>query len=136
MPPIARRADDPDRSRWDAFVASRPEGDLLQAWGWGNCTALAGEPPIRILVEDGGEIRGVAQVLMRRAPFGRQVAYVPHGPLWDRSAPDADRIFAWLLQGLRTLARKRQNGNTGDSRACGSRGHDRSGDQTRPAALL
>ena len=106
MPPIARRADDADRPRWDAFVASRPEGDLLQAWGWGNCTAMAGEPPARILVEDGGQIRGVAQVLMRRAPFGRQVAYVPHGPLWDRSAPDADRIFAWLMQGLRTLARR------------------------------
>jgi lipid II:glycine glycyltransferase (peptidoglycan interpeptide bridge formation enzyme) len=106
MPPIARRADDTDRSAWDAFVASRPEADILQAWAWGACTALAAERPIRILVEDGGRIRGVAQVLMRDAPFGRQIAYVPHGPVWDRSAPDADRIFAWLLQGLRTLARK------------------------------
>ena len=43
---------------------------------------------------------------MRTAGFGRKVAYIPHGPLWDRSAPDADRIFAWLIQGLRTLARK------------------------------
>jgi len=106
MPPIARRADDTDRPAWDAFVASRPEADILQAWGWGACTALAEERPIRILVEDGGRIRGVAQVLMRRAPFGKQIAYVPHGPVWDRSAPDADRIFAWLIQGLRTLARK------------------------------
>jgi lipid II:glycine glycyltransferase (peptidoglycan interpeptide bridge formation enzyme) len=108
MPPIARRADDADRTAWDTFVASRPEGDLLQAWGWGECTALAGEPPKRILVEDAGHIRGVAQVLMRSAGFGKQVAYVPHGPLWDRSAQDADRVFAWLIQGLRTLARKEQ----------------------------
>ena len=92
--------------RLQDWVDERPEGDLLQAWGWGSCTALAGEPPIRILVEDGGAIRGVAQVLMRSAPFGKRVAYVPHGPLWDRSAPDADRTFAWLIQGLRTLARK------------------------------
>lgn len=106
MPPIARRADDKDRTAWDAFVASRPEADMLQAWGWGACTALADERPIRILVEDGGRLRGVAQVLMRRAALGRQVAYVPHGPLWDRSAPDANRVFAWLAQGLRTLARK------------------------------
>jgi lipid II:glycine glycyltransferase (peptidoglycan interpeptide bridge formation enzyme) len=106
MPPIVRRADDTDRPAWDAFVASRPEADLLQAWGWGACTALAGEPPIRILVEDGGTIRGVGQVLMRSAGFGRQVAYLPHGPVWDRSAPDADRVFAWLIHGLRTLARK------------------------------
>jgi lipid II:glycine glycyltransferase (peptidoglycan interpeptide bridge formation enzyme) len=106
MPPIARRADDTDRPAWDAFVASHPEADLLQAWGWGQCTAIANEPPQRILVEDGGRIRGVAQALMRPAGFGKQVAYVPHGPIWDRSAPDADRVFAWLIQGLRSLARK------------------------------
>jgi lipid II:glycine glycyltransferase (peptidoglycan interpeptide bridge formation enzyme) len=106
MPPIVRRADDTDRPAWDAFVASRPEGDLLQAWAWGECTAIAHEEPRRILVEDAGTIRGVAQVLMRTAGFGRQVAYVPHGPVWDRSAPDADRIFAWLIHGLRSLARR------------------------------
>jgi lipid II:glycine glycyltransferase (peptidoglycan interpeptide bridge formation enzyme) len=106
MPPILRRADDTDRPAWDAFIASRPEADLLQSWAWGECTALAGEPPARLLLDDNGEIRGVAQALMRPAGFGRQVAYVAHGPIWDRSAPDADRLFAWLLQGLRTLARK------------------------------
>ena len=106
MPAIVRRADDTDRPAWDTFVSSRPEADLLQAWGWGACTALAGEPPLRILVEDAGTLRGVGQVLMRSAGFGRQVAYLPHGPVWDRSAPDADRVFAWLIHGLRTLARK------------------------------
>ena len=106
MPPILRRADPADRFRWDAFVASRPEADLLQTWAWGDCTALAGEPPARLLVDDDGQIRGVAQALVRPAGFGRLVAYVPHGPIWDRSAPDAGRLFAWLLQGLRTLARK------------------------------
>jgi lipid II:glycine glycyltransferase (peptidoglycan interpeptide bridge formation enzyme) len=106
MPPILRRADDTDRAAWDDFIASRPEADLLQSWAWGECTALAGEPPARVLLDDNGQIRGVAQALMRPAVFGRQVAYVAHGPIWDRSAPDADRLFAWLLQGLRTLARK------------------------------
>ena len=106
MPPLVRRADDTDRPAWDAFVASRPEADLLQTWAWGECTALAGEPPARLVLEDAGRIRGAAQALMRRAGFGRQVAYVAHGPLWDRSAPDADKLFAWLLQGLHTLARK------------------------------
>jgi lipid II:glycine glycyltransferase (peptidoglycan interpeptide bridge formation enzyme) len=106
MPPILRRADDTDRPAWDAFIASRPEADLLQSWAWGECTALAGEPPARLLLDDNGRLRGVAQALMRPAGFGRQVAYVAHGPIWDRSAPDADRLFAWLIQGLRTLARK------------------------------
>jgi lipid II:glycine glycyltransferase (peptidoglycan interpeptide bridge formation enzyme) len=106
MPPMLRRADDTDRPAWDAFIASRPEADLLQSWAWGECTALAGEPPARLLLDDNGQIRGVAQALMRPAGFGRQVAYVAHGPVWDRSAHDADRLFAWLVQGLRTLARK------------------------------
>ncbi|MDP9249798.1 MAG: peptidoglycan bridge formation glycyltransferase FemA/FemB family protein [Chloroflexota bacterium] len=106
MPPVVRRADDTDRPVWDAFVASRPEADLLQTWAWGECTALAGEPPARLVLEDAGQIRGVAQALMRPAGFGRQVAYVAHGPIWERSAPDADKLFTWLLQGLRTLARK------------------------------
>ena len=106
MPPILRRADPTDRPKWDEFVASRPEADLLQTWAWGECTALAGEPSARLLLDDDGRIRGVAQALMRPAGFGRQVAYVPHGPIWDRSALDADRLFAWLLQGLRTLARR------------------------------
>jgi lipid II:glycine glycyltransferase (peptidoglycan interpeptide bridge formation enzyme) len=106
MPPIVRRADDTDRPDWDAFVAGRPEADFLQSWSWGECTSLANEPPARILVEDGGRVRAIAQALLRPAGFGRKVAYVPHGPVWDRSAPDADRIFAWLMQGLRTLGRK------------------------------
>ncbi len=106
MPPIVRRAADADRPAWDAFVAGRPEADLLQLWAWGKCAALAHEPPVRILVEDQRRIRGVAQVLLRPSSFGRQVAYVPHGPVWDRGAADADRIFAWLVQGLRSLARK------------------------------
>jgi lipid II:glycine glycyltransferase (peptidoglycan interpeptide bridge formation enzyme) len=106
MPPILRRADDTDRPAWDAFIASRPEADLLQSWAWGECTALAGQPPVRLLLDDNGQIRGLAQALTRPAGFGRQVAYVAHGPIWDRSAPDADRLFAWLIQGLRTLARK------------------------------
>jgi lipid II:glycine glycyltransferase (peptidoglycan interpeptide bridge formation enzyme) len=106
VPPLVRRADDTDRPAWDGFVASRPEADLLQAWGWGECTALADESPVRLLLEDRQRIRGVAQALMRPAGFGRKVAYVPHGPIWDREAPDANKLFAWLLQGLRTLAHK------------------------------
>jgi len=100
-----RRATIADRSAWDAFVASRPEGDLLQAWAWGECTALAGEPPIRVLAEEAGRIRGVAQALMRPAGARRTVAYVAHGPVWDRAAPDADAILDALVAGLQELAR-------------------------------
>ena len=104
MPPVVRRATDADRPAWDAFVASRPGADILQSWAWGECTALAGEPPARIVLDDEGTIRGVAQALMRPAGFGRQVAYVAHGPIWERSAANADQLLTWMLHGLRLLA--------------------------------
>lgn len=99
-----------DRGDWTAFVASRPEGDILQSWAWGEAGAgESGEHWSRLLVSDaGGRIRAVAQVLDRATSFGRTVLYVPHGPLWDRDAPDATVILAHLLTGLRAHARERR----------------------------
>lgn len=97
-------AADADQPRWDAFVASRPEADPLQMWSWGECAAIAGEPPVRILAETAdGTVRGVAQALVRPAGFGRSVAYVAHGPVWERDAKDADRLLGALLDALRQV---------------------------------
>ncbi len=104
MPPVVRRATEADRPAWDAFVASRPEADLLQSWAWGECSTLAGEPPARIVLDDEGTIRAVAQALIRPAGFDRQVAYVAHGPIWERSAANDGQLLAWMLHGLRLLA--------------------------------
>ena len=95
-----------DRPAWDAFVASRPEGDPLQTWAWGEVAATTGEPPQRILVERRERIVGVAQALVRPAGFGRQVIYVPHGPVWDRDAADAPSVLTELIDGLRSVARE------------------------------
>ena len=80
-----------DRPRWDAFVrGARRRRDPLQTWAWGECAALAGEPPVRILAETAdGRVRGVAQALVRPAGIGRSVGYVAHGPIWEREAADA-----------------------------------------------
>ena len=98
---IVRGATDADRPVWDAFVASRPEGDPLQAWAWGEVTAGFGERPHRLLaIRSDGRPAGLAQALVRAAGAGRSVAYVPHGPLWEREAPDAEAILRALLDGL------------------------------------
>lgn len=98
---VVRRATDADRPAWDAFVASRPEGDPLQAWAWGEVTAGFGERPHRLVaVRPDGGLVGLAQALVRAAGAGRSVAYVPHGPLWEREAPDAGAILTALLEGL------------------------------------
>lgn len=105
-----READAADRADWSAFVASRPEADVLQSWAWGE--AGAGEPGehwTRLMVVDAaGRPRGVALVLDRATSFGRTILYVPHGPLWDREADDAAETLAHLLTGLRTHARARR----------------------------
>lgn len=100
-----RPADSSDRAAWDAFVAGRPEGDLLQSWTWGDCSALAGEPPARIVAQGpNGALRGVAQALVRPAGIRRSVAYVAHGPVWERDAPDGSELLGALLAGLHELA--------------------------------
>ena len=103
-----REAAPADHDRWTAFVAARPEADVLQAWAWGE--AGAGEPGeawSRLLVLDGaGDVRGIAQVLARTSAFGRTILYVPHGPVWDRESPDAADVLARLLSGLKEHARQ------------------------------
>jgi peptidoglycan pentaglycine glycine transferase (the first glycine) len=105
-----REAMPTDRAAWNAFVASRPEADLLQSWAWGE--AGAGEPDehwARLIVVDAdGRPRGLAQVLDRSTSFGRSVLYVPHGPVWNRGAPDAAEVLARLLTGLKTHAKSRR----------------------------
>jgi lipid II:glycine glycyltransferase (peptidoglycan interpeptide bridge formation enzyme) len=103
-----REATDSDRADWTAFVASRAEADVLQSWAWG--VAGAGEPGERwsrlLVVDAGGHTRGIAQVLARSTSFGRTIQYVPHGPVWDREAPDAAEILARLMLGLRTFGKQ------------------------------
>ncbi len=99
------RAGDADRARWDAFVEARPEGDILQTWSWGEVTAPAGERPVRLAALRGGEIVGVAAILVRASVAGRTVGYVPHGPLWLREDPEADVILRALVAGIRHAGR-------------------------------
>ncbi len=105
-----REAVSTDRAAWTAFLASRREGDVLQSWAWGQAGAAeSGERWSRFMVVDGGDrVRGLALVLDRATTFGRTILYVPHGPLWDRDAPDAAEILARLLAGLKAHARSRR----------------------------
>lgn len=105
-----REATPADRADWTAFLASRPESDVLQSWAWGE--AGAGEPGedwARLIVVDaGGHTRGVAQVLRRATSFGRTVLYVPHGPVWNREARDTAEVMARLLTELKIYAKSRK----------------------------
>ena len=56
-----REATEEDVGDWSAFVASRPEADVLQSWAWGEAgQADPGESWSRIVVTDGGGLATVA----------------------------------------------------------------------------
>ena len=100
------RAQPGERPAWDAFVAATPSADHLQAWGWGEVAAVTGERPVRLVAKDpAGVVRGVAQVLVRNAAFGRRVLYAPHGPAWDTAAGDGGQVLDALLAGIRETGR-------------------------------
>jgi lipid II:glycine glycyltransferase (peptidoglycan interpeptide bridge formation enzyme) len=95
-----------DRVRWEGFLATIAEADVLQSWAWGEAWRPEGETPIRLLVEESADIRGAALMLVRPTSAGRSIVYVPHGPVWPRAAADGDKIFAALLEALAETARE------------------------------
>jgi peptidoglycan pentaglycine glycine transferase (the first glycine) len=98
----AREADEADRDRHNAFVASSPTADALQSWEWGELKRRTGWTPRRFLVEEGGEIVAVAQVLARRpVRAAPPLLYAPRGPVVAPGRPDA---LAALVDGVRRAA--------------------------------
>lgn len=90
-----------DRARFDAFIASRADGDALQSWAWGEVKRTSGWEPLRFIALDGDEIVATCSVLklvpMRGVP---PILYAPRGPIWSR--PDA---LAPLLAAIRARAK-------------------------------
>jgi lipid II:glycine glycyltransferase (peptidoglycan interpeptide bridge formation enzyme) len=70
-------------AEWDRFVASHPNGHLLQTSAWGELKSTYGWRAERFVVRDGQRLLAGAQVLYRRLIPGFQIAYVPKGPVVD-----------------------------------------------------
>lgn len=87
---------------WDQFVASSMYGHLLQSSGWGAFKSAHGWQPHRVILCDGDQIRGGAQVLFRRLPLG-MVAYIPRGPV---IAPDDTACWTAVLDEVHRVARR------------------------------
>ena len=85
-----------DRDEWDALVNSSG-GHPLQLWGWGELKSQYEWSADRVVVRDGDDVVGSAQVLLRRlpAPF-KSLAYVPRGP--QAAEADRARVVAALAQ--------------------------------------
>ncbi len=94
-----------DDARWDTFTAAHPAGHLLQLCQWGALKARFGWQAVRLALEQDGELRAGAQVLFRRLPLGRTLAYVPKGPVMDF---DDGTAATQLWAALHQLARSRR----------------------------
>lgn len=91
------------QSAWNDFVAGFPTGDFMQAWEWGELKAQTGWGPLRVAVEQGGQIVAGMQILKRSAPGGRSLFYAARGPLVPPDRPD---LLAELLAEAKALARQ------------------------------
>lgn len=77
-----------DVQAWQEYLADHPEAHVLQSAAWGELKSAFGWFPLRLKVGDCG-----AQILFRRLPLGRTVAYIPKGPVgtdWLSLWPEVD----------------------------------------------
>lgn len=91
-----------DEIEWEDFVAAHPAGSLLQSAAWAQFKEEWGWEDRRLLINDGDAPVGGAQVLLRRLPLGRSLAYVPRGPV---VGPDQRDVQAVLWPALHDLAK-------------------------------
>ncbi len=91
-----------DGDEWDAFVASRPQGDLLQTSRWGRVKAKSLDVHRVGLRDSAGDLTGGAQILSRRIPGFTAIGYVPYGPIADTTEV-VSMVIDELEQAARTL---------------------------------
>ena len=93
----------PNVQEWNRFVSLHPDGHILQTSGWGELKSRFGWYHQCIAIREGESIIAGAQVLFRRFPLGRTLAYAPKGPLTDLNRDDAcKRLFDALHQTCRS----------------------------------
>ena len=94
----------PSSQEWDEFTKRFPSGHLLQSWTWGEFKAHFGWQPLRIAAVEGNDIVAAAQILFRPLPVSRlTTAYIPKGPLVDRSVPATA-----LLSAIHDICRRKR----------------------------
>lgn len=69
---------------WDAFVASHPNGSLLQTTSWARLKNRFGWSSHRVWLKRNGRYVAGTQILYKSSGFGlAKIGYIPHGPLVD-----------------------------------------------------
>lgn len=96
-----------DRAEWDDLV-DRTGGHPLQFWGWGELKSRYEWSADRLVVRDGDEVVGSAQVLHRKLPQPfRSLSYIPRGPQVSDEACRAevlDALADWVKTHRKPIA--------------------------------
>ncbi|MGQ9584732.1 MAG: lipid II:glycine glycyltransferase FemX [Anaerolineae bacterium] len=90
---------------WDHALLTLPDAHVLQTAEWAAFKARHGWQPRQVLIQEGGEVRAMASVLVRRVrgfPWG--IGYAPKGPCLG----DVRNLCLWeqVLAALEALARR------------------------------
>lgn len=94
---VSTERDDP---KWDAFVASCPDGHHVQTSLWGQVKTITGWKAIRVILSKGEQIVSGCQLLIRTMPYIGNVGYVTKGPLCNYNDPEQAQSI--LQEALRT----------------------------------
>jgi peptidoglycan pentaglycine glycine transferase (the first glycine) len=87
-----------DPARWNQFVAASPYGDVLQCLDWGDVKRPDWHP-VPVALHRAENIDATALVLRRAIPrTGRNIFYVPRGPILDWSRADVARSLVVRLR--------------------------------------
>ena len=92
-----------DHALWNQFVGSCREGDVLQAWEWGDVKSPEWIP-LRVAVFREDKIVAGVALLRRALPLLGMYFYASRGPLLADWSDEA--VFTTLLSGIRDQAKR------------------------------
>ncbi len=90
-----------DQSAWDNFLSAQPFSPFLQSWTMGEVYRDVGQPPIRLEVRDGDELKAICQAIVVPARRGRHLS-VPYGPVTSHWS----LVTGQLIQALKEKAQE------------------------------
>lgn len=96
-----------DQNSWDAFLRSQTFSPFLQSWTMGEVYRRIGQEPIRLIVQDGCETRGICFAHVVPARRGRHLS-IPYGPVFEckENSETWNEITVLLTKELKKIARE------------------------------
>ncbi|MBI5081824.1 MAG: peptidoglycan bridge formation glycyltransferase FemA/FemB family protein [Chloroflexi bacterium] len=94
-------------TEWDSFVASHPQGHILQTPAWAELKCAFGWTATRIGIKEKGVVVAGAQILFRALPLGiATIAYIPKAPIvnWENES-----LVKFLFENIDQVCRDRNS---------------------------